>query len=230
MRSRRANVLRLVAFDMDGTLVDIVSSWASVHAHFGEQNADGLRQFMANEIDDLEFVRSDIRIWWKHQPDLRIEDLEAILAEVPLMAGAMELIHGLHARGVRTAIVSGGIDLLAHRIGRELGIDLVLANGFRVDADGRLTGEGIIRVPVHRKEQVLATLQGQLGIDPAETASVGNSEIDVGLFRRSRVGIAFRPEDETVRRGATAVVPGPSLAPILEVLREFPNDPAPASA
>ena len=215
---------------MDGTLVDVASSWAAVHAHFGEQNAEGLHQFMSNQIDDLEFIRSDIRIWWKHRPDLRIEELEEILADVPLMTGAHELIDGLRAQGARTAIVSGGIDLLAHRVGRELGIDLVLANGFRVDADGRLTGDGIVRVPIHHKEEVLAMLQSQLGIDPGETASVGNSEIDVGLFRRSRVGVAFRPEDEVVRRGATAVVTGSDLGKVLDVLREFPDAPTPAPA
>lgn len=211
---------------MDGTLVDIVSSYATVHAYFGERNDDGLRRFMANEIDDLEFIRSDIRLWRKHRPDLRVDELEEILEGAPLMPGADALIRGLHARGVRTAIVSGGIDLLAHRVGRDLGIDIVLANGFRVDADGRLTGEGIIRVPVQRKEEVLATLQAQLGIDPSETASVGNSEIDVGLFRRSRVGVAFRPEDAAVRRAATAVVPGSDLGKVLDVLRDFPDVPS----
>lgn len=223
-------MLRLVALDMDGTLVDVPSSWAMVHAHFGAENAEGLRRFMAYEIDDLEFVRSDVRIWWRYRPDLSIDDLETILADAPLMRGAHALVDGLHARGVRTAIVSGGIDLLAHRIGRELGIDLVLANGFRVRADGRLTGEGIVRVPIHRKEDVLADLQAQLGIDPSETASVGNSEIDVGLFRRSRVGVAFRPEDDTVRDAATHIVTEPDLTRVLEVLRDFPTDPAPPLA
>jgi phosphoserine phosphatase len=185
---------------------------------------------MADEIDDLEFLRSDIQIWRKHRPDLRVEELEEILEGVPLMPGADELIRGLHGLGVRTAIVSGGIDLLAHRVGRDLGIDLVLANGFRVDADGRLTGDGIVRVPIHAKEEVLATLQTQLGIDPSETASVGNSEIDVGLFRRSRVGVAFRPEDEAVRRAATSVVTEPDLRRVLKVLREFPNGPTLARA
>ncbi|MGI0131025.1 MAG: HAD-IB family phosphatase [Thermoplasmata archaeon] len=216
-------MLRLVALDMDGTLVDVESSWASVHAHFGEQNDEGLRRFQANEIDDVEFIRSDIRIWWKHRPDLTIDELEEILDAVPLMPGAQALIRGLRAQRVRTVIVSGGIDILAHRVARDLGIDLVLANGFRVDSAGRLTGDGIVRVPIHQKEQVLSTLQTQLGISPAETASVGNSEIDVGLFRRSRIGVAFRPEDAAVRHGASAVVTEPDLERVLDVLRGFPD-------
>jgi phosphoserine phosphatase len=224
-------VLRLVAFDMDGTLVDCESSWASVHAYFGERNDEGLHRFNTNQIDDFEFVRSDIRIWWKHRPDLTVDEIEEILAPVPLMPGAEALVRGLHARGVRTAIISGGIDLLAKRIADELGIDIALANGFHVTAEGRLTGEGIVRVPIHEKERVLAMLQGQLGIEPGETASVGNSEIDVGLFRRSRVGVAFRPEDEEVRRGATAIVEDPDLARVLDVLDEFPGGlPVPAPA
>ncbi len=216
-------MLKLVAIDMDGTLVDVASSWAAIHHHFQDHNGDGLRDFLAGKIDDHEFIRSDVRIWHRHAPDLTIDDLEAILDRVPLMPGAATLISGLRARGARTAIVSGGIDLLARRIARELGIDLSLANGFRVDEAGRLTGEGIVRVPIYGKEGVLAGLQHQLGIRVEETASVGNSEIDVGMFRRSRVGVAFLPEDEPVRRGATHIVTDKDLGKVLETLRDFPD-------
>ncbi|MGP8158411.1 MAG: HAD-IB family phosphatase [Thermoplasmata archaeon] len=216
-------MLRLVALDMDGTLVDVASSWRVIHDHFDDHNDEGLRRFLANEIDDEEFIRMDIRVWWRHAPELTVDDLERILAPVPLMPGAAELIRGIHALGARTAIVSGGLDLLARRIGRELGIEVVLANGVRVNAEGRLTGEGIVRVPIHGKEGVLAQLQRQLGVTPEETASVGNSEIDVGLFRRSRVGVAFRPEDDTVRNAATAVVTERNLARVLDALGGFPR-------
>lgn len=209
---------RLVVFDMDGTLVDVESSWAEVHRHFGERNDDGLRRFNAGEIDDHEFVRSDVRIWHRHRPDLTLDDLAAILAEVPLMPGARPLVRGLREAGLRTAIVSGGIDLLADRIGAELGTDRVLANGFHTDARGRITGEGIIRVPIYGKEGVLERLQAELGVPPEETASVGNSEIDVGLFRRSRIGIAYRPEDPIVRQGATHVIESGSLEAVLPIL------------
>lgn len=218
-------MLKLVALDMDGTLVDVASSWRVVHDHFDDHNDEGLRRFFANEIDDEEFIRTDIRVWWRHAPDLTVDDLERILATVPLMPGAAELVDGLHARGAHTAIVSGGLDLLARRVARELGIGVALANGVRVDANGRLTGEGIVRVPIHGKEKVLEGLQNQLGVRPEETASVGNSEIDVGLFRRSRVGVAFLPVDEDVRASATSVVTERNLARVLDALQGFDRAP-----
>lgn len=223
-------MLRLVAFDMDGTLVDVASSWRSVHEHFDDQNEEGLRAFLENRIDDAEFVRSDIRIWWRHQPEITVFDIEQILRPVPLMPGAAELVAALRAHGIHTAIVSGGIDLLAKRIGRELGIDYVLANGFRTDARGRLTGEGIVRVPIWGKEQVLADIQAQLGVAPSSTGAVGNSEIDVGLFRRARVGIAFRPEDAAVRSAATFVVESGDLTQAIGPLLDGEAPRPPASA
>jgi phosphoserine phosphatase len=210
--------LGLVAFDMDGTLVDVESSWAAVHAHFGDHNVEGLRRFSAGEIDDLEFLRTDVRIWHKHRPDLRYRDLVEILSKVPLMPGAHRLFDALHGAGVPTAIVSGGIDVLAERIAGELRIGRVLANGFATDPEGRITGDGIIRVPIHGKEKVLRALQEEVGVAPSETASVGNSEIDVGLFKRSRIGIAFHPEDDDVRRAATHVVEGKDLGELVGIL------------
>ncbi|HZY69908.1 MAG TPA: HAD-IB family phosphatase [Thermoplasmata archaeon] len=211
-------MLRFVALDMDGTLVDVASSWGAVHEHFGDRNDEGLRRFLANEIDDEEFIRSDVRLWWKHRPDLTIDEIEAILKDVPLMPGAEALIRGLKKKGATTAIVSGGLDILAHRIARELGIDIALANGLRVDASGRLTGEGIVRVPIHRKEEAMERLQTQLGFSKEESAAVGNSDIDVGLFRRSKVGVAFLPVDDTVRAAATSIVEEKDLCEVYAVL------------
>jgi len=214
-------VLKLVPIDMDGTLVDVESSWAAVHHYYQDHNADGLRDFLAGRIDDHEFIRSDVRIWRRHAPDISVEDLEGILATVPVMPGARRLVDGLHAAGARPAILSGGIDLLARRVARDLGIDIVLANGFRVTADGRLTGEGIVRVPIYGKEKVLEGLQHQLGVTPAETASIGNSEIDIGMFRRSKVGVAFLPADDAVRAAATHVITEKDLGRALSILDDF---------
>ncbi|MHB8351375.1 MAG: HAD-IB family phosphatase [Thermoplasmata archaeon] len=210
--------IRLAAFDMDGTLVDVMSSWAHVHQHFGEDNSEALRLFLDDRIDDDEFIRRDIALWWKHDPGITTQTLGRILDTVQLMPGARELFDGLHAAGVATAIVSGGIDLLADRIGRELGIPHVFANGFLTDPAGRLTGEPLVRVPIRRKGEVLRALQEKLRIPREATAAVGNSDIDAAMFLESGRSIAFCPADDHVRAHATKILPGPDLAPCLAYL------------
>ena len=210
--------LQLVAFDMDGTLVDVESSWAEVHHFFHDSNEAALQAFLHDEIDDLEFARRDVALWRLHEPRMGVRHLRGILDRVPLMPGAGELIRDLKERAVTTAIVSGGIDVLAERLGRTLGIDVVLANGFEVASDGRLLSPKI-RVPIKGKEGVLRQLQARLGIPPERTASVGNSEIDVGLFRASRIGVAFCPEDAEVRAHASHVVEERDLRGVIPLLR-----------
>lgn len=220
--------VRLVAFDMDGTLVDAESSWGWVHAYFGERNDEGLRRFLNDEIDDEEFMQSDLALWRKHRPDLTAGDLASILSTVPLMPGAVELVRGLTQHGIMTAIISGGIDLLAERVGRELGIERVYANGFATDASGRIGGNGIVRVPIRAKREVLARLQEELGVAPEDTAAVGNSDIDVGLFVRSRIRVAFLPVDDHVRANATHQFDHKDLRALLPLLLE--RGPHPAGA
>jgi phosphoserine phosphatase len=211
--------IRLVAFDMDGTLVDTVSSWVFVHHHFGENNDEALRAFMHDEINDQEFIRRDLSLWHRHIPELSATDVAKILKDVPLMPGAHELMKALKARGMKTVIVSGGLDLLAQRIKEELGMDLALANVLETDRKGTIVG-GKVVVPVKRKEEVLRKLQGKLGVAPEETASVGNSEIDVGLFRASRIRVAFCPQDEYVISNATSVITERDLREVLLALEE----------
>ena len=220
MRSRKAMPISFVAFDMDGTLLDVASSWGEVHRYFGDRNTEALRLFLDNKIDDQEFLRRDLALWRRHRPHISEADLVSILAPVPLMPGAHELFDALHARGIRTAIVSGGLDVIAQRIGRELGIDRVLANGFVLDGHGRLTDEGIIRVPIKRKGDVVAALQREFGLSVDQCAAVGNSEIDVAMFEHSRIGVAFLPEDDLTRRRATHVITEKDLRQVLGPLTE----------
>jgi len=211
-------VARLVVFDMDGVLADIGSSWVHVHRHFGVNNDHSLYAYLRGEIDDLEFIRRDIELWMTKEPGVDAARIRDILSDVPLMPGAQECVRGLKARGFRTAIVSAGIDLLADRIASELAIDEHLANGFGVDEAGRLSGRGILRVRLMDKGDAVAAVGRKLGASRNDIVSVGNSRYDLSMFERSRLGIAFCPEDEQVRSGAGAVVEEKDLSKVLEVI------------
>ena len=131
---------RLVVFDMDGVLADIQSSWVYVHEHFGVDNEHSLHAYLRGEIDDLEFIRRDIHLWKDMDPEVSVEKIRKVLASVPLMPGATQAVRQLRESGLKTAIVSAGIDLLAERIVGELDIDHQLANGLITDTKGTQIG------------------------------------------------------------------------------------------
>lgn len=208
----------LVAFDMDGVLVDYLSSWTWVHDRFGVSNEESVISFMDGDIDDMEFMRRDIALWLRHRPGLRLPDVERELLRLPINPGIGPTVQQLQDRGVRTVIISGGLDLIAEKLAREYRFDAQWSNGLAAHADGRLTGEGVLRVELCNKGKALQEAQELFGVTPERTASIGNSSIDVSMFKGSSLGIAFNPIDEEVVRGAHQVVRDASLSAVLPFL------------
>ena len=215
--------MKLIVFDMDGVLTEYFSSWVWVHEHFGTNNDESLEAYLKGEIDDLEFMRRDIALWMRKKEGLTREHLEEIFRDLPIRKGAKELMEWLRSQGVRTAIISGGIDLLARRIAKEIGIDYIFANGLEFDRDGRLTGEGKLRVVLRDKSIILRELKNDLGIKKEDCAAVGDSDIDATMFQECSLGIAFNPKESAKRliESADYVVYGESLLEIRPYLERF---------
>jgi len=198
--------VELVCFDMDGVLIDIGSSWVMVHKAFGVTNEASLRAYLNGEFDDAEFIKRDAALWLRQRPKLRRDDFEAIFREPPFMAGVERTLAGLHARGIETAIISGGVDVMAQNVARRLGIPRVAANGFVYDAEGHITGEGVVRTPLNDKAAPVLRFAKEIGIPLERILSIGNSLPDISMFDVSGRSIAFHPEDDYARSHATWVV------------------------
>ncbi len=203
--------VRLVVFDLDGVLVDIESSWQTLHRAFGVDNEVNFQRHLRGEIDYREFMRSDIRLWGRPL----VARLRGILDQVPLMAGAREVVAALRGRGVRTAIISSGVWLLAARVQGALGIDHVFANRLVVDEVGRVVEEGEVVVTLRNKGAVFAGLCGAVGVRPGDCAVVGDSRFDISLFEEAGLSIAFNAADAEVVAAADVVVGGKDLRGVL---------------
>lgn len=211
-------MFKLIVFDMDGVLADCNSSWVAVHDHFGVNNRASLEKFLKHEIDDYEFIEKDVELWLEKKPDITIQDIADILGEVKLMPNLDKLLQEVKGRGMHTAIVSGGLDVLANQISEMTGIEEVYSNGLLSDCEGRLTGGGVVRVPVLNKDHVVLAIQEKFGVSKEETISVGNSRVDAQMFKVSGRGIAFNPEDDIVRENADIVIESADLAEIIPYL------------
>lgn len=205
----------LIIFDMDGVLTDHISSWMFVHSHFDVDNEQGYMEYRAGRIDDLEFMSSDIRLWREHAPGLTMADVQRILEKVPLMPGTREVFRELNSRGIRTAIISGGLEPLARRLGEELGITWIRSNGVETDGEGRLTGEGILRVSLRSKDHVVREIVREAGVPLERTAAVGDTRIDASMLKMCALGIAFDPKDGIVEESGDVVIRRKDLREIL---------------
>ena len=103
----------LVAFDMDGVLVDYSSCWTWVHHYFGVDNEPALLSFVNGEINDMEFMRRDIALWRDRDPRLDLDGLRCILEPLPFNKGIGETVTSLKEHGIKAVIVSGGLDIVA---------------------------------------------------------------------------------------------------------------------
>ncbi|HLE97713.1 MAG TPA: HAD-IB family phosphatase [Candidatus Thermoplasmatota archaeon] len=218
VRDRADAPYDLVLFDMDGTLVDEMSSWEFVHEHFQVSNDANWARYNRGEIDDLEFMRTDIALWGIERRPIHLDDVARVLERAPIMRNAPRVMRALRDRGVATGIVSGGMDILAHRVAEALEMDLYLANGLAADAQGYLTGEGVLFIEIRDKGAPTRSIVRASGAAKERTASVGNSRWDVTMFRETGFGVAINPFDDEVRKGANVTVEGTDMLPVLEAL------------
>jgi phosphoserine phosphatase len=181
---------KLVAFDMDGTLIEDDSCWGVIHRHFGThaQAIANLRAYERGKIDYVEFMRRDIALW---QPRPHISQIEKILEGLQPTPSAVDVIQEIRKRGYQLAMITGGIDVLAHRIAKQLGIPYVVANGLATDDRGYLTGEGIFHVEPCLKHETLAKLAEERGATLDECVAVGDSKYDINFLKHAGLAVAI---------------------------------------
>ena len=205
---------------MDGVLVDYTSSWTWVHDHFDIDNEETLLSYIQGRINDMEFMRQDIKKWLDVKKDICRNDLETILEPVPIIDGISSTVDALQSSGAKVVIVSGGLDITAKQIANEHGFDDYIANSVECDPSGVLTGEGILRVDLTNKGAALRRFQQLYGIDEMSTVSIGNSFVDVSMFALSGLSIAFNPIDEHVKKNANIIINSKDIRDILPHILE----------
>ena len=184
-------MVRLIAFDLEGTLVKSVSSWVELHKRFGtwEKGKEYAELFFSGEIDYVKWAELDASLWKGHTRDEILEWANS----VEYMDGAKELIGFLKKNDFKIAILSSGLMCLAGRIARELGVDYVFANELLFDENGVVTGKVNPLVDFKSKGVILRELKDEL--KPELTVAVGDGYNDISMFREADVSIAINPHE-----------------------------------
>ncbi|TFG27730.1 HAD family hydrolase [Candidatus Thorarchaeota archaeon] len=203
---------KLVVFDVDGTLTQHSSIWWRIHELFDTTEAGRIYfdQYFAREIDYQQWSDLDAALW-KGKP---LSAVENAVKATQLVPGAEEAIQVLKDRGIYTAILSGGLDVMANSIAKRVGIDFVLTNKL-LHNDGKLTGSVENLVGWADKAEHIHVILNHFGVSLAETAFVGDGRNDLSVFSVVGLSIAFNPKDDDVADAADVVIRENDLRAIL---------------
>jgi len=211
-RTRRLADVRVVAMDMDSTLITIecideIADMQGIKPQVALITAAAMR----GEIDFRESLTRRVALL----AGLPVEALARVYQErLALSPGAERMLDGFHRAGAQSLLVSGGFTYFTDRLNRRAGLGHTLSNVLEV-RDGRLTGriEGEI-VDAAAKAGALRALRADLGAGTA--VALGDGANDLPMFREADVSIAYRAKP-VVRAQATHAIDHCGLDAVLNL-------------
>ncbi|MBM3353242.1 MAG: phosphoserine phosphatase SerB [Betaproteobacteria bacterium] len=188
--SRRLADLRLIAMDMDCTLVTI-ESIDEMGGLLGikDRIAQVTEQAMRGEIDYRESLQRRVALL----AGLEESALARICEQrMRLSHGAEALISRCHKLGIRTLLVSGGFSFFTGWLKERLGLDAAYSNQLEI-ADGKLTGRvlGDI-VDGQAKAARLVQEIASMGITASQAVAVGDGANDIPMMGIAGISVAYR--------------------------------------
>ena len=212
---------RLIAFDMDSTLINIecVDEIAAA-AGMKDQVAAITEATMRGEIADY---KQSLRERVALLKGVSVQHMENVYAQrLHLNPGAETLVHACQAAGLKVLLVSGGFTFFTDRIRDRLGIDFTRSNVLGIE-HGKLTGTlldqpwGDICDGAEKRRMLLETCAG-LGVGPKQSIAMGDGANDLPMMAEAGLSVAYHAKP-TVREQAMVAIDSGGLDRLLEVLR-----------
>jgi HAD superfamily phosphoserine phosphatase-like hydrolase len=207
--------LRLVSFDLDGTIVrGRILDYAKISGamHRKIQQIDNLMD--EGKISYDESLRAEYALF----SGMRVDGIAPDPNKLPLINDLKETVERLTNLGVRVVILTDNPSFAAEPL-KTHGFQDVIATEFEV-ANGILTGAARV---LANKLVGLREYCDRRGIELSSCAHVGDWTNDIVVFNSVGLSVALNPSEESVSKAATHTVNSDSLLDVYRVLE--PNLP-----
>ena len=207
----RLTDFKLVAFDMDSTLINIecVDEIAEAAGRKAEVSAI-TEAAMRGEITDYkESLRRRVALL-EGVPESALHEVYS--KHLQLNPGVEQFVQACRNAGLKTLLVSGGFTFFSDRVRRSLSLDFARANVLEIDA-GRLTGRLVDRpwgdiVDGIEKRRVLLEVCELMGIAPEQAIAVGDGANDLPMMGVAGLSIAYHPKPAVQAQAMVAITQG----------------------
>ena len=215
MGQRELSEFKLVAMDMDSTLITIecIDEIADMQG-LKPQVAAITEAAMRGELDFSASLKQRVALL----EGLDASALQRVYDErLKLSPGAEAMLAAVQKAGLKTLLVSGGFTFFTKRLKARLGLDFTHANELEI-VDGKLTGKvlgGI--VDAEEKQRTVERVCAELGISPSEAIVMGDGANDLKMMGIAGLSVAFRAKP-VVRSQADVALNFVGLDGILNIL------------
>ncbi|MBX9961212.1 MAG: phosphoserine phosphatase SerB [Burkholderiaceae bacterium] len=217
----RLNDYKLIAFDMDSTLINIecVDEIADAVGRKAEVAAI-TEAAMRGEITDF---KDSLRRRVALLKGVTTADLEAVKRErLRLNPGAAELVAACKQAGMKVLLVSGGFTFFADHVQQLLGIDYTRSNVLEIE-HGVLTGRMVDQpwgdiCDGAEKQRTLLQTCARLSISPQQAIAVGDGANDLPMMGSAGLSVAYHAKPKVREQAMVAINKG-GLDRLLEILR-----------
>ena len=211
---------KLIAFDMDSTLINIecVDEIADAAGRKAEVAAITEAAMRGEIADYKESLRQRVALL----KGVTVAHMEQVYRErLQLNPGAAVLVAACKAAGLKVLLVSGGFTFFTDRVRDTLGIDFTRSNVLEI-SDGVLTGRMVDQpwgdiCDGEEKRKMLLYTCGQLGIAPSQAIAMGDGANDLPMMGAAGLSVAYHAKPRVRERAMVAINSG-GLDRLLEVV------------
>jgi phosphoserine phosphatase len=207
----RLSDFKLVAFDMDSTLINIecVDEIAAAAGRKDEVAAITEAAMRGEIADYKESLRQRVALL-AGVPEAALDQLYA--QRLQLNPGVERFVRACQAAGLKTLLVSGGFTFFSDRVCERLGLDFARANVLGIEG-GALTGTLVDQpwgdiVDGAEKRRVLLETCAQMGITPAQAIAVGDGANDLPMMAAAGLSIAYHPKPAVRAQAMVSIIDG----------------------
>ncbi len=205
---------RLVAFDLDGTLTKGEGSWWMLHRRFGtlERSIELDCLYSQGKISYRQYMLMDLSMWPK---PLARSMLQEVLLKYQLREEAKDVVDNLKRAGIKTAVVTAALDIIAEDLCKKLGIEYCMCNKIGFDANDIYNGSVYPLVDPKNKHLALQKLSKETGVKLNSVLAVGDSDYDTTFLKSAGKGLLIGNEILAKQIGIEAI---PNLSAVLSYL------------